>query len=378
MPLCISIQALVQPQDLESLAYNHPLGDDHFRTEIEAALGRYIGDKKRSRPEYEERKSLERKMASLLEIFKEQSSGLLNSLSTQVNRDSATETTREFLDRLRIAYLMRGDLDEAEQQLVSGLIECIKETSQVLSAGRAQPYLFLEEKPAVQQEQEGNKRLLVGSIVSAVLLIGVLAMQQDIVGLLLLLITAGLLGSLMLRLFPRQAGLFGALVLRLISGQPSPSDLQLGSDKEVGKLLQHIRARVEVQPETWVARLENAIRLVDSLVVQFRLRALDRKKPLRLDREMLDFLQDLMEAHYEQDGVFALKKIQFQVPALLKREGISVVSYDGTNAQLFELEKQPRGEPITKDEPHTIRPALIRDNECIRLGRATVVSKSIN
>jgi hypothetical protein len=89
---------------------------------------------------------------------------------------------------------------------------------------------------------------------------------------------------------------------------------------------------------------------------------------------MLDFLHDLMEAQYEQDGVFALKKIQFQVPLLLKREGVSVVPYDGTNAHLFELQEQ-RGGELTKDKPHTIRPALIRDNECIRLGLAKIVSK---
>ena len=316
-------------------------------------------------------------MASLLEIFKEQSSGLLDNLRTEANGGSATETIREFLDRLRIAYLMRGEpLNEAEQQLVSGLIECIKEASQVLSAGRAQPYLLLEEKPALQQQrQDGNKRLLMGSIVSAVLLIAVLALQQDLVGLLLLLTTAGLLGVLMLRLFPRQSGLLGALAFRLFRGQPSPSNSQLDrSGREVGGLPQHIRARVEVQPEACVAILENAIRLVDRLVAEFRWHERDQKKPLKLDREMLDFLHDLMEAQYEQDGVFALKKIQFQVPSLLKREGISVVPYDGTNAHLFELEEQ-RGGELTKDKPHTIRPALIRDNECIRLGLAKIVSK---
>jgi hypothetical protein len=322
--------------------------------------------------------SLERKMASLLEIFKEQSSGLLDNLRAEANAGSATETIREFLDRLRIAYLMRGELlNEAEQQLVFGLIECIKEASQVLSAGRAQPYLLLEEKPALQQQrQDGNKRLLLmSSIVSAVLLIAVLALQQDLVGLLLLLTTAGLLGVLTLRLFPRQSGLLGALAFGLFRGQPSPSNSQLDrSGKEVSGLPQHIRARVEVQPEACVAILENAIRRVDRLVAEFRRHERDQKKPLKLDREMLDFLHDLMEAQYEQDGVFALKKIQFQVPSLLKREGISVVPYDGTNAHLFELEEQ-RGGELTKDKPHTIRPALIRDNECIRLGLAKIVSK---
>ncbi|HEX2245743.1 MAG TPA: hypothetical protein VHH94_05595, partial [Gammaproteobacteria bacterium] len=136
----------------------------------------------------------------------------------------------------------------------------------------------------------------------------------------------------------------------------------------------HIRARVEVQPEACIAILENAIRRVDRLVAEFRRHERDQKKPLKPDREMLDFLHDLMEAQYEQDGVFALKKIQFQVPSLLKREGISVVPYDGTNAHLFELEEQ-RGGELTKDKPHTIRPALIRDNECIRLGLAKIVSK---
>ncbi len=34
----------------ERLAYNYPLGNDRFREEIEAALGRQVGERKRGRP----------------------------------------------------------------------------------------------------------------------------------------------------------------------------------------------------------------------------------------------------------------------------------------------------------------------------------------
>ena len=83
--------------------------------------------------------------------------------------------------------------------------------------------------------------------------------------------------------------------------------------------------------------------------------------------DLLETVQDLLEAGWTKDGAFALHKISQRIPRLLKKEGISAVTYDGSNEQFFDFETSLS--PGHTDSS-TVRPALVQGDRCLKAGRA--------
>jgi hypothetical protein len=128
--------------------------------------------------------------------------------------------------------------------------------------------------------------------------------------------------------------------------------------------------RLVVDADEVVGALGDALHAADEALVHLRRLASDPGEPrggLAEDGELLALLQDLLGAALQRDGEQALRRLD-HLNSVLFVHDIDVVSFDGSNAELFEL--LPSLEDGSQ-APITLAPALVGGKSLLLRGRAT-------
>lgn len=142
---------------------------------------------------------------------------------------------------------------------------------------------------------------------------------------------------------------FGTLFSRGPERRPEP--VIRPSTVDVGRLLDQLRASFEAADRVLAAAEPPPPVVVPA--------------PWSADSELLDLCQDLLEAQTRGDGELALSHVERIRRSLPLRHRIDIVTFDGTNDELF------RFRIGTDTETVTIRPALVSGDRILRRGEAT-------
>ena len=284
-------------------------------------------------------------MASLQELFDSRSQAsaqtLMVRLQARAEPAAAAALAGEALDAVRVAYLAQDGLSPSAQRLAPLLVETIKEG------------MRLPASVTVHQEQPGWRAVAArGRRFGDLGLAAAAAAGLALLLLTVLVLAGNLLGSLILLLLAVAVG------AALFSAPPSRSDRPPPAPT------------LGVRPEAWIDSLRASLHAADRVIAEAEAAARPvhpSGQGLAANPDLLETIQDLLEAAQARDGGFALQKIGYRIPRLLKKEGISAVTFDGSNDQLFDFETTlaPGGH-----DPRTVRPALVQGDRCLKAGRA--------
>lgn len=142
----------------------------------------------------------------------------------------------------------------------------------------------------------------------------------------------------------------GSWITRTPERQPEPPASRQ-STVDVGRLLDQLRASFEAADRVLAAAEPPPPVVVPA--------------PWSADSELLDLCQDLLEAQTRGDGELALSHVERIRRSLPLRHRIDIVTFDGTNDELFKFSTS------TDIETVTIRPALVSGDRILRRGEVT-------
>lgn len=144
---------------------------------------------------------------------------------------------------------------------------------------------------------------------------------------------------------------------------PSSSPVQTIPDK----FLPQVEVQLQVESQTFLNYLADALSVVQKIFAEQE----EPQEDTLFEKEpqLLEFFQELFEAYYFNDGVWALKKIP-SVTAFLRKHSIEVKTFDPhrpEDVRYFDIE--PAIDAALK-EHLTIRPAFVKGEQTILRGQA--------
>lgn len=133
-----------------------------------------------------------------------------------------------------------------------------------------------------------------------------------------------------------------------------------------------VTVRATLDPERVWAVLSRTAETMDRKIEEFSAREGEGERTAGsgdrpMDPAALELFADLLEAKYSGSGDFALRKLKNITPYLLK-QGVTLVDYSEEREELFELFP-------SRNKTATQRPAVLKGNELLLMGKATVQEK---
>jgi hypothetical protein len=281
-------------------------------------------------------------MATLAELFEARSGSLLEQLRRRSDPTAAANAAAEFLDALRVEFLAQDRLSPGAIRLVPPLIETIKESFRLAATGIAPVDRVLKAGPLPSRRQWRDHVRTGIAAGLALLLLAVLILAGNLLACMILLLLAVAVGS-------------------ILFGNPA---------RMVEQPADRFDAVLAIRPDLWIDTLRGLVLGCDRIIAradEIALTGQDGSAFLADHPDLLDLFQDLLEAAQAGDGAFALQKIGYRVPRLLRKEGIDVVSFDGANESMFDVERSLKPLPSGS---RTVRPALVQGDRCLKTGRA--------
>lgn len=275
---------------------------------------------------------MQESLSGALDRDKEQ---LLQRMGDAPSPEEAKKAVEEELTRL--SYIAAQNAGSEEKAAYTA--------SLFAAAAPAASFLSCSGAPKIYERKTGEEKAK-GKAASAVLLIAGIALGA-VVLVMLLLKGAGLVSLVLLA---------AALVLLYLAGR-------LGGRKALAKTEQKVVLSCDPEEVYSVLRAQVLVieREIDAFPEQREKKA---ASSLPVDSAMLDLYGKLLEADLGKDGEYALESAG-QLPFLLHREGLEVVSYTGDNDAFFEL--------MPGEKTRTVRPAIVKDGEVLQKGLAVRV-----
>jgi hypothetical protein len=278
-------------------------------------------------------------MPTLSEIFTRHQQRLAEALGATPEPARAAMELRRFLDMAGLLYLESEELAPAQRRLLPFVLDMLKSAAALPAVGARADLWKREAPPASRHKPWISKAWLWRGL------------QLAAAGLLAIFLLLGLNGVELLLL---------ALVIGI--------EWQRG-EEAAPKPAAKTEERLSVQLETQelLRQLADVLLTADKLLAQAPALQPERNSGDGLEQfpDVLELMQDLLEARLAGDGSYALRKAK-TVPALLELHGIRLESYSGDNAQLFEFLPS-----LAEDDSEykTLCPALLRGTQLVSRGR---------
>lgn len=291
-------------------------------------------------------------MPSFLSLFDSHVSELEAALPPDATPDGAAEAIRAFLDRLHDHYVAANKPDEAEAVAARAGIGILESAAQVIvSASRSE--IWQQAGPGGLPGESRKRRFVWTRVLFAVIAVVLTAYFG-------LVLWTFQRWNEMILLGAAAAAELVRIVLAFLASRHSRN----AERQKVAEV--RSRATIHVDRAALVRRLSQAVGALDKLVEDARrLRpSIASAGPVVEDPAFTELLQDLMEARETGDGEYAVRVLR-SLRSTLERHGIQVVSFNGTNRQLFEFQPTLQGAGAGDQ---TLRPALVQEGRLLRRG----------
>jgi len=122
-----------------------------------------------------------------------------------------------------------------------------------------------------------------------------------------------------------------------------------------------IDATIDADPQSLLSHIDDSLATADHILA--RLSLPDQSSLWHDNPRLIGLIHSLLEAKTGKDGDFAIKLIDQELGAILKTEGIDIVSYEKNTAHMFD-----RLPAIGTIDTHMAAPALVKDGVILRRG----------
>ena len=301
----------------------------------------------------------------ILQHFEQEKPQLRRQLEAEPDREHALRVTRDYLTNLHRELAKNVPLHKARQ--LNALLDAVYFALSSVGAVDKTVKVAHISGPASSGSPEWmityGKGLQIAIVALLLLvLVNVSPLWIALVSVLILLALEKYLQALKYRekpsLFLR--GIF--FLFRKKIALPGSAAMRTSSDR----MLPQVDVRLEVQSQAFLNYLADALRVVQKIVAEEE----EQQEDTLFEKEpqLLEFFQELFEAHYFNDGDWALKKIP-GVTAFLRKHGIDVKTFDPQqqdDAKHFDFE--PAIDSSMSDYL-TIRPAFVKGEQTILRGQ---------
>ncbi len=314
-------------------------------------------------------------MLDILQHFEQEESGLRERIEANPTPENTMRIVRDYLTKLHHDFSKTVGMHKSRQlnYMLDSLQFAFETAYTVEATGRAVP---LAQKPS-QPTVVSGWWITGGKIIQAIVLMIALCVIVNIARLWILLLLCILVFLIekyvqMLehgrrkpnRFFSRLLFPFKFLLPQDLLKQTQSPDSSQSSVRF--QLQPQVEVQKTVKTQVFLNYLTDALACVHKFLNESEEAGEEAEQDnfLQKESQLLEFFQDMLEAQYDNDGKWALKKVS-GITAILARHGIVVKNYDPNQP---EDEKHFEFDPSDDSDYRTIRPALIKGEDTLRQG----------
>lgn len=300
----------------------------------------------------------------ILQHFEQEKARLRKQLEAQPDREHALRVTRGYLTNLHRDLAKQVPLHRARQlnALLDAVYFALSSVEAVDKTVKVAPVSIPTSAGSPEWMITYGKGLQIAIVVLLLLvLVNVSPLWIALVSVLILFALEKYLQALKYRKKP-SFFIRGILFLFRKKMALPASAARTSSDR----MLPQVDVQLEVQSQAFLNYLADALSVAQKIIAE------EEEQPeetlFEKEPQLLEFFQELFEAHYFNDGDWALKKIP-GVTAFLRKHGIDVKTFDPQrqdDAKHFDFEPAIDS---TMSDYLTIRPAFVKGEQTILRGQ---------